>query len=102
MAAMNPYISQSGFADARHAAIARTFPSLLSLAIRDHKRECLVTFPIPIVRNSQRIEDVSLREPDIIILQYSLKFYKQIIRIVKFVFSLNFSCIIMSESTVIV
>ena len=27
-------------------------PSLPSLAIRDHERERLVTFPIPIVRNS--------------------------------------------------
>ena len=40
----------------------RALPSLPSLAIRNHKRECLVAFPIPIIRDSQRIEDVSLKK----------------------------------------
>src|SRR6266852_4202283 len=35
---------------------ARALPSL---PIHDHKRERLVAFPMPILRNSQRIEDVS-------------------------------------------
>jgi hypothetical protein len=43
----------------------RALPSSPSLTICNHKRERLVAFPIPIVRNSKRIEDVFLREPDI-------------------------------------
>ena len=45
---------------------ARTLPSLPSLAIRNHKRDRLAAIPIPILRNSKRIEDVSLGEPDVI------------------------------------
>ena len=37
-----------------------------SLTIRDHKRERRDAFSVPIVRNSQRIEDVPLRKWDII------------------------------------
>jgi hypothetical protein len=47
----------------------RALPSLPSLAKPNHKRECLVAFPIPIIRNSQRIEDVSLKEQETITVQ---------------------------------
>ena len=47
----------------------RALPSLPSLAIRNHKQECLVAFPIPIIRNSQHIEDVSLKEQETITFQ---------------------------------